>query len=43
MQIYIDDVVSLLVTFKEIDYCYCDSFVNLEQILPIDMVKVSQF
>ena len=43
MQIYIDDVASLLVTFKEIDYCYCDSFVNLEQVSPIDMSKVNQF
>ena len=43
MQIYIDDVVSLLVTFKEIDYYYCDSFLNLEQILPIEMSKVNQF
>ena len=43
MQIYIDDVVSLLVTFKENDYCYCVSFVNLEQVLPIDMSKVNKF
>lgn len=38
MQIYIVDLVSLLVTFKEIDYCSYVCFVNLEQDLPIDQL-----
>ena len=43
MQIYIDDVVLLLVTFKEIDCCSCVCFVDLEQDLLTDMSKVNQF